>query len=303
MHDGPFRTTFRIRKTILLPGEIAPGRTERKQVYTEAGIATDLTLTSGERIIRCKTTVDNVARDHRMKLLFPTGLGTDNYYTSNAFDFMERNIKKKDYSRYREEAAGTVPNHGIIALAGEKGGMAVFNRGLYEAEVRDDRERTIALTLFRSTGTEVANIIHDGGQVLGMHEFEYSMMFFKKGGENPGMLIKSCQTFANGIKSICRTKQDGIQPLEKGFVTVESGNVIISAVKKAENAEQGYAIRMYNPGGVKDTAVVRFAGNILKAARADLLETPTDTIPFSGNSCSVELGPKQIATIIVSWRV
>lgn len=300
LNDGPFSTTFRIRSSMLLPAEISVDHFSRKQEYKEIEIVTDLTLNKGERRILCNTTVDNSVRDHRLKLLFPTGIGSNSYYTSNAFDFMERPVKKKDYRDYREEAQYVVPNHGVIAINNGRYGIAVFNKGLYEVEVRDDRERTIALTLFRGTRFEVTNICHDGGQVLGKRTFEYCLDFYRVGADFPGSILKRHQFFSNGIKSVCGSRQKGVLPLQKSFIKISSINTMVSAIKRSEENENGYIIRLYNSGDCKEIVSICFEVNIKKVGKVNLNEEFLENLPFRDNSFEIEVEPKEIVSAIVN---
>lgn len=302
LRDGPFTTTFRVRISMLLPTEISDDHFSRKQDYKEIEIVTDLTLNKGERRILCNTTVDNSVRDHRLKLLFPTGICSDFYYTSNAFDFIKRPVKKKDYRDYREEAQYVVPNHGVIAVENGIHGIAVFNKGLYEVEVKDDKERTIALTLFRGTRSEVANICHDGGQVLGKRDFEYCLEFYTVEADFPGSILKRYQFFSNGIKSFCGNKQKGTLPVQKRFIKISSNNTIVSAIKRSEENENGYILRLYNPGNCKEIVSVCFEANtnIKKVEKVNLNEELLENLPFRDTSFEIEVGPKKIVSVIVT---
>ena len=89
--------------------------------------------------------VENVAEDHRLRVLFPSETKTDTYLADSAFDVVERPIAlRKDNHLYREMEVETKPQQSWTAVFDEQRGLAVISAGLLETAVRDIPDRPLA---------------------------------------------------------------------------------------------------------------------------------------------------------------
>ncbi|MCC6296156.1 MAG: hypothetical protein IT469_05565, partial [Pseudomonadales bacterium] len=123
--------TTRSRETVVLP------------------IETVFTLHAGSRRVDCRTTVNNTARCHRLRAIFPTNRRTDAWYGDTAFDLVKRPVKLRATEGWNEHDREECPIKNIVAACDRRAGLAVLTKGLYEAAVQDKADRPIALTLFR----------------------------------------------------------------------------------------------------------------------------------------------------------
>jgi alpha-mannosidase len=112
-------------------------------------IETVFTLRAGSRRVDCRTTVDNRARCHRLRAVFPTRRQTDVWFGDTAFDTVRRSIRLRDTRGWAEQDREECPIKNFAAACDRRAGLAVLTRGLYEAAVRDNPQRSIAVTLFR----------------------------------------------------------------------------------------------------------------------------------------------------------
>ena len=101
--------------------------------------------------------LENTAREHRLRVLFPTGLSADAFYTKTPFDMCRWNISAGDISAHTEEETFVHPSQGITYITDGLNGVSVYAKGLYEVEVTDDASHTVALTLMRSPANETWN--------------------------------------------------------------------------------------------------------------------------------------------------
>ena len=300
VYDGPNAVCFRVVKKLSLPEGPGDG-TKRSESLKEGTVIYDVTLLADSAEIKIKLTVDNVWRGHRMKAAFPMPDNGGYFYTSNAYDFIKRPVGRRDYSEYREEHSPTVPNHGIIAADNGKNGLAVFNRGLYEAEMRECGE--LALTLFRSTASEVNNIVHDGGQVLGKLIFELAVTPYKAG-NGYAELIRKYQHFALGLRSLCVPKAEcrGSMEPEHRFIGIKSKNCIVTALKRSERVPDEYILRFFNSSDESDTLTAEWSGELAEASYADLNESHTSGAEFAGKTLKATAGARKIITIAVKFK-
>lgn len=105
-----------------------------------------LTLTSTSKRLDIKCEFENVAKDHRLRLLFPTGRKAETHKAESVFEVAERNNKHKDTW---ENPSGCEHQQGFCMMADETGGLMVSNIGLYEYEILEDN--SMAITLVRAT--------------------------------------------------------------------------------------------------------------------------------------------------------
>lgn len=111
-------------------------------------ITTILTLEKDSPVLKIRTEFDNTAKDHRLRMLFPTDLDTTTHFADSVFDLVERpDIPGENWTN----PSCCQRTQYFAAAEDEKGGLAVINRGLYEYEILPER-KTIAVTLLRSVG-------------------------------------------------------------------------------------------------------------------------------------------------------
>ena len=96
VYGGPLQTCIRIQMVMRVPDRALANQTRRSETLVNLPVTTFVELTQGDPVIRRRTLVRNAARDHRLRVLFPTGLATDRYHTSTPFDLVERPIARPD---------------------------------------------------------------------------------------------------------------------------------------------------------------------------------------------------------------
>ncbi|MCL2813112.1 MAG: glycosyl hydrolase-related protein [Oscillospiraceae bacterium] len=115
-------------------------------------------------------------------------------------------------------------------------------------------------------------------------------------------LSKIRDEFVHPTAFISGTKHGGSLPLCAGLFSL-SGDVILSAVKTAEDSADGKTmiIRLYDANGKGSAATLDFAKCITKARVVDLNEICQKDLSPAGNSVSVEVGPYEVVTIAVDF--
>ena len=167
---------FRVERILELPVGAAENHTMRSRETTDLPIVTYVTLQADSPVVRCRTFLKNTAKDHRMRVLIPTGINAGFSCAGSPFDIARRPVKAPDYEEIpealkrvivgaREAAPNTMfHNREFVDLHDGCEGLAVFNKGLPEYQIINGD--TIALTLFRSVGRiagEINTCIGDAG--------------------------------------------------------------------------------------------------------------------------------------------
>jgi alpha-mannosidase/mannosylglycerate hydrolase len=168
VHNGPLSARFRIRSLMRVPAEFHFDRMVRSTELNDLVIDSLVTLRQGSDRLEVRTTVQNTVRDHRLRLLLPTGAKAGTYLSDGAFDVVERPIAlPADAHLNREIPVETGAQQTWSAVAGDHRGLAVVSSGLLECFVRDQPERPIVLTLFRGTRRTIMTDGQPDGQLLG----------------------------------------------------------------------------------------------------------------------------------------
>ncbi|MDB6128484.1 MAG: glycoside hydrolase, partial [Verrucomicrobia bacterium] len=308
VHNGPLLTTFRIRTTMNVPEDFRADGMVRSNKFVPMVLDSLVSLRPGQDFLEVRTTVDNTANDHRVRVLFPSGAKTDTFLTDTAFDVVERQIAlPKDNHEYRELNVETQPQQSWTAVHDAKSGLAVVADALLETAVRDTAVRPVALTLFRGTRRTVFTDGEPGGQMRGTMAFHYLLMPLA-GEPDRVRLCELGQRIAAGLRTvqmrpadvnIYRTKP--ALPLESSLLALEGAAVITSVRRVGEATE----VRMFNPTVKKTTAVLRldrgkFEESAGKIERVDFEGNELGALEIVKGAVTVPLKPKQIVTLKVS---
>jgi len=115
-------------------------------------------------------------------------------------------------------------------------------------------------------------------------------------------LSKIRDEFVHPISFASGTKHAGSLPLDASLFKL-SGDVILSAVKTAEDSKDGKTaiIRLYDANGKGSTAKLDFAADIANASITDLNETSRKPLAISGKSVSVDIAAYEVVTLAVDF--
>lgn len=177
-------------------------------------------------------------------------------------------------------------------------GVTVMNDCKYGWDKPDDH--TIRLTLLNTPGTNKRYVYQDK-QDFGYHTFTYSLVGHSGKLEKPKTVCKS-DLLNQKLKAFSTSKHQGTLGKEFSFASSDNENVIVKAIKKAENSDE-YVVRVYEIGGEKkQKATITFAGNIIDACEADGTEKEIAQAQFSDNMLSLNIKPFSIKTFKVRLK-
>jgi alpha-mannosidase len=258
-------------------------------------IVSDVTLRDGSDRVEVTTTIDNTAADHRIRVLFPTGLAGDSFESDSAFDVVRRPVALPAVNDGRRELdLETRPHLSWTAFGDGKVGLAVVARGLPEVAVRDTPDRPIALTLLRGFRRVISRDDDAGGQVLGPHTFRYDLVPFA--GPTPTRRL-----FLLGQRLHATVRQASVATPLRPPTTVEParlprtgsfaeihGEVIVTSVRRAAGQR---TIRVFSPS--VDAAQVVVGGGAVRSVTLD--GRPDDRVRVGPSGITVP--GKRIATL------
>ena len=146
VETGPVRAVAAVEAVYRLPHHVE-GQARVGEV--DVAVRTEVELRSGEGFVRVTTTVDNQARDHRLRIGFPLPSPTDHSEAECAFTVVRRGLDAEGGPT--ERAMSTFPSRRFVRA----GGLTIGHEGLLEYElcdIVDGRSHLLGLTLLRSTG-------------------------------------------------------------------------------------------------------------------------------------------------------
>ena len=232
-------------------------------IYTSIPIQTSYTLEKDADFVRVNVALTNNAKDHWLRVNFPTDIKTAYSYSDSHFDIVKREIAIPDSTGWVEQAFGTQPLRTFAAVTDGQNGFAVMPKGLFEYEVFDDA--TMALTLIRAcriklavSEEKVTELADEGVQCPGKHTFAYAIHFGQ--GDVHALPNKAAQIFADVKCAVCG-RGKGTLPLEGSLLAIDNQHVHVTAVKQAEDGN-GVIVRYYNPAEEEQTVTVNADGKL-----------------------------------------
>jgi mannosylglycerate hydrolase len=246
--DLPWRATLRVDLSLRLPKDRL-GQSE----LVEVPVTGYVSLGRGQRRVEVSLEVENNARDHRLRVGFPSGIRSESAVAEDTFWVARRAVRPPNGEGWVEEPPRTHPQKSFMAVEDDQGGIAILNRGLPEYEVTE--EGTVYLTLLRCVGwlsrdDLVTRRGHAGppyatpeAQCPGRHRFEFALLPYR-GTWEEAQVWKEALSLAPPIGQELAGPARGELPAAVGFLQVEG--LPLSAVKPAEEGE-GIVVRLYNP--------------------------------------------------------
>ena len=298
--DGPLRAVFRVERILHLPRELNQKTGYRSTDRVMLKITDFITVAKHDPMLQVRTVVDNCAKDHRLRVLFPTHTQTDKSFADTPFALVEREIIiPKETAEWQERIN---PEKAFVSVCGVQdstGGLAVLcPAGLHEYAVLDTPQRTLALTLFRSFRKTVALSEEVDGQIQGNLEFYYGLSLFSSEFNAPAAL--KWVTEAQSPVRSHDVRADAVDT--RSFLEVDAGKAVVTALKPAADGP-GAVIRFWNPGGQPTEARIALDRPVLRAELCNLNEDPLEVLPSSPEgSIAVAVPAGGLTTVRFSWQ-
>ncbi|MBD3173820.1 MAG: hypothetical protein GF320_01460, partial [Armatimonadia bacterium] len=298
LESGGGRVRIEIRGSFEVPEASSPAG--RSNSLVSCGVRTVLTLSQGVPRIDVETTITNWAKDHRLRVAFPTDLDTDEAHSEGHYDVISRTRPPKDWPN----ATQCQPQQGFVAAGDGHRGLCIVNQGMPEYELGNDARRTLYLTLFRAVGAlsrggEAAVVdATPGAQMLGQFTFGYALVPYA--GE---LLTSHAPRQAHQARVPLQAAQTGQHAgeLRDGWslVSLEPETLIHTATKRSPGCER-VVIRCFNPAETPVEGKLRPGFAIESAWLGDLLETPVADLAVEDGAVRFTAGPKQVVTLLLA---
>ncbi|WP_339296040.1 alpha-mannosidase [Paenibacillus sp. FSL W7-1279] len=124
-------------------------KAQRSSEMVPMRIRTVVSLNRSGKGVEIEATMDNQAKDHRVRALFPTDLQASSHNVDSMFEVATRG---NEPAAEWENPSYTAHQQAFVDVTTATAGLTVANQGLNEYEVLRDGRNTIAVTLLRSVG-------------------------------------------------------------------------------------------------------------------------------------------------------
>ena len=310
--DGPLFARFRVDLDLMLPESLTDDRMTRSERLVLCPVTSFITVYASSPRVDVKTRFTNNAKDHRFRALFPTSTLAAVHHAEGQFDVVERQNELPGAKGWVEKPVGTNAQQSFVDVSDGQAGLAVINQGLPEYEVMEDaRGNVIALTLLRCVGwlsrddyiTRPYNagpkIPTPDAQCAGTWEFSYAVLPHV-GSWEEAKVWEQAHLHDVPFRLVRTGLHSGKLPKEAALVTVAGDGLVVSTLKKAENAD-ALIVRLYNTTSSDKEGTVSCLKPIKEIVPTNLNEEPEGRpLKLKDNKAAVEVPPFRIVTLRVT---
>ena len=259
-------------------GVVRTVRTFNKSVITQ-----DIILRADADYVDFDTSVDWHETEKVLKAEFPVSV--KNNYAN--YEIAHGSISRPTHWNYSTDLVRfEVCGHKWADLSEGDYGVSIINDCKYGYDIKDSRMR---ITLMR------APICPDPVGDKGVNTFVYRL-YPHAGSWEQADTVKYAFELNQPLKGFAAENQSGSLPESHSFITVNREEVIIDAVKPAQDGN-GIIIRMYESENKRGNVEVKLGfGKFSKVVECNLMEVDENEIPFNGNSFNLFITPNQVRT-------
>jgi alpha-mannosidase len=190
-----------------------------------------------------------------------------------------------------ERAQFEVPAMRWADLGDGKHGLSVINDTKYGYDAVGN---TLRLTLLRSPKWP------DPEADMGHHHFHYAL-YPHAGSWKDALTVRHGYEYNYPLTAVVTTAHPGSLPASHSFASVTPENVVLTAVKKAEDAK-GLIFRVYEWAGKNSTVEFHVPAGATGATVTNMMETAEGSpLPLAGDVVKAPIHPYEILTIRVDY--
>lgn len=188
--DGPTQKTIKLDLNLNLPEALSEDRFNREPNLVLNLITIYITLYKDIKRIDFKLDLENNSKDHRIRVLFPTGIESEKVDCDGHFYVIPRAVDLPKVDNWYQNPRPTNHQKDFVSISNKSRTFAILNKGLpeYEAIRNQDGTITLAITLLRCiewlsrddfiTRKDMAGPAFNTpeAQCLGKHSFDFSLI-------------------------------------------------------------------------------------------------------------------------------
>lgn len=222
-----------------------------------------------------------------VKALFPV----DVHANEATYEIQFGHVKRPThFNTSWDQARFEVCHHKWLDLSEEGYGVSLINNCKYGADVHFG---VIGLTLLKSATWPNPDADRE------LHRFTYALLPHVGSWQEAGVL-QAAYALNNPALAMVKQGQGGSLPPAMSFVSSSEPNVVIEAVKQAEDGE-ACVVRLYEAYGRRTSAQLRFHLDIAQARLCSLMEEDEEALAFEGNLVEIDMKPFEIKSLKIRF--
>ncbi len=299
LETSPSRCVFRVTKLVDLPEALIHSNgVRRSDKYVTIPFVFEIGLSREARHVDVKLSFKNTAKDHRLRLVLPTGVEGDTYFAGQAFCCNERKIGVNVATEtWREPDIIEKQMNGIVGKRDKDGNGIAFiaSEGLHECAAYNNND--IMVTILRAFKRTVNTMGEIQGQLLNI-DLSYSFILapLDKDVTYADLVKKQDILAVREISSFSQVTAE-YTPAGKSYMNIEGDGITLSIIKTPEeDAENAIIVRVYNASEKATKGKINFERAIKEVYETNLNEEIKGKVKANKKSVPVSLTPWKIAT-------
>jgi alpha-mannosidase len=270
IENGPLRAVLRV-----------------KNHFQDSTFVQDITMYAGVPRVDVKTQVEWHEKHILLKVAFPLSAHNDKATFSIPYGSIERPTTRNTPA---EQAKFEVPAQSWADLSDATHGFSLLNDCKYGYDAKGN---VLRLSLLRSPAWP------DPHADEGHHEFTYSL--YPHGGSwRDALTVRQAYDLNYPPTAMQTERHEGALPAHHSFLEIQPDNVVLTAVKKAED-DNALILRFYEWAGKENDVKLRLPEQAQSASETNLMEKVIEPIPAQGNTVTVHTKPYEIKTVKVQF--
>jgi alpha-mannosidase len=254
-----------------------------KNHFQNSTFVRDIILYAGVPRVDVKMQVEWHEKHILLKVAFPVSAHSDKATFEIPFGSVERPTTRNTPA---EQAQFEVPAQRWADISDAKHGFSLLNDCKYGYDAKGN---VLRLSLLRSPEWP------DPHADEGHHEFTYSL-YPHGGGWKDALTIRRGYELNYKLISLLFGKHQGSLAAVHSFLQAQPDNVIVTALKKAED-ENALVVRFYEWAGKDSEVTIQLPPGAESAAETDLMEKPIANLSIHNGGVTLHTKPYEIKTI------
>lgn len=309
IEQGPVYLCAKVSYTMKIPKSASENRKSRSEEEIDIPVDLYVTLYRGIPRVDLRIVIDNRAEDHRLRIVFPTGVKTKKHYAKTHYMIIERPNESPHYYLHGTSKVPikTYPTRSWVSINDDKRGLCIVAKGLHEYEIRENKNGAeIIFTLLRcvgwlSRGDLLTRPGHAGpyintpdAQCLGIRSFELSIIPYSGSLYEAGVHKLALEYIVPGIAHE-DISHKGELPPQYSLLEVEGDPILFSTFKRGIDGKS-IILRIYNPSPHTTKARITLHKRPHRLLRARLDEEDITELEIKP-TVEIPLKPYRIETI------
>ena len=270
IESGPLRAVLRV-----------------KNHFQNSTFVRDIILYAGVPRVDVKMQTEWHEKHILLKVAFPVSAHSDKATYEIPYGSVERPTTRNTPA---EQAQFEVPAQRWADISDGTHGLSLLNDCKYGYDAKGN---VLRLSLLRSPEWP------DPHADEGHHEFTYSL-YPHGGGWKDALTIRQGYELNYKMIALASETHQGKLPTEFSFLQTKSDNVIVSALKKAED-DNSLILRFYEWAGRQGDVAIQLPAGAHSASETDLMERSSNSLAVTSGEVKVPTKPYEIKTVKVQF--